>query len=62
MLGIFTSHEDIDFVYKHSYDNKEYSVDTRELKKILGGVPFTQPEVTLWLSDFLKENEQELYA
>lgn len=62
MLGIFTSHEDIDFVYKHRFNNKEYTVDTRELKSILGGVPFTQPEVMLWLSDFLKENEQELYA
>lgn len=62
MLGILTSHEEIDFLYKHRVDDKEYEVDTRELKQVLGGVPFTQPEVMLWLSDFLKENEQTLYA
>ena len=60
LLGLFTSYENVDFLYKHSVDGKEFSVDTAELKNVLGEVPFSAPEVYLWLSDFLKEGEQEL--
>lgn len=62
MLGIITSHSDIDFVYKHRFNDKEYLTDTREIKEILGGVSLDSPEVTLWLSEYLKENEAELYT
>ena len=62
ILGIVTSYNDVDFVYKHRVNGAEYSLDTRELKEILGDVSFTQPDVMLWLRDYLNENEAELYA
>ena len=58
---IITSYEETDFIYRHKVGKKEYSLDTRELKKILGGVSFKTPDVTLWLLDYLRENEKELY-
>lgn len=61
MLGLITSYEDIDFVYRHEVNGNEYLLDTGEMRQILGGVPFSQPEVVLWLSEFLKENESALY-
>ncbi len=60
MLGLFTSYENINFVYKHSVDEKVFEVDTNEIKNVLGDVPFSAPEVYLWLSEFLTEGEQEL--
>ena len=60
MLGLFTSYENIDFTYKHSIGDKVFEVDTREIKNVLGDVPFSAPEVYLWLSEFLAEGEQEL--
>ena len=60
LLGLFTSYENVDFFYQHSVDGKVFSVDTAELKNVLGEVPFSAPEVYLWLSDFLKEGEEEL--
>lgn len=60
MLGLFTSYENIDFQYTHRIDDKEFSVDTAELKNVLGDVPFSAPEVYLWLSEFLSEGEEEL--
>ena len=61
MLGLFTSYEDIDFLYKHKVGDNEFEVDTAELKNVLDGVSFKSPEVYLWLSGFLAEGEQELY-
>lgn len=60
MLGLFTSYENVDFFYQHKIGEKEFEVETAELKKVLDGVPFTTPEVYLWLSEFLKEGESEL--
>lgn len=60
MLGLFTSYESIEFVYMHELDSKVFKIDTRELKKILGGVSLSQPEVYLWLTEYLEEGEREI--
>ena len=60
MLGLFTSYEQIDFVYRHKVGDKVFEVVTADLKTVLEGVSFTAPEVYLWLSEFLKEGESEL--
>ncbi len=61
MLGLITSYENIGFVYYHRVNEKEFTLDTREIKGILGEVSLNEPEVVLWLSGFLNENETELY-
>ena len=61
MLGLITSYENIGFVYYHRVNEKEFTIDTREIKGILGEVSLNEPEVVLWLSGFLNENETELY-
>ena len=61
ILGIIISYENIDFVYYHRVNEKEFTIDTREIKGILGEVSLNEPEVVLWLSEFLNENETELY-
>jgi len=60
MLGIITSYEDIDFLYRHKVNEKIFEVDTTKLKDVLGDVSFSVPEVYLWLSEFLREGEEEL--
>ena len=54
------SHENIDFLYTHTRNGKAFSFDTAEVKKILGGVSLGEPEVYIWLSDYLTEGEEEL--
>ena len=61
ILGLITSHEQIDFKYHHSVDDREFDFDTREIKKVLDGVSFSVPDVMLWLAEFLRENEAALY-
>ncbi len=61
MLSFVTSYDYLELVYLHRADDREYTFDTREIKAILGDVSLKQPEVLLWLKDFFKENEAELY-
>ncbi len=60
MLGLITSYENVDFYYVHRVDDREFVLDTAELKEILGDVPFSNPEVYLWLSEYISEGEKSL--
>ena len=40
-------------------NNKEFSLDTREMRAILGDVPLTAPEISSYLKDYLTENKLE---
>ena len=48
---------DIDFVYTQTFNEKSYSLDTRELREQLENVPLDTPEVIDWINDYLTEND-----
>lgn len=50
----------IDFIYRHSRNRQVFSMDTRELKEVLQGLPLNTPEVAGWLSGHLKEGISSL--
>lgn len=57
MHQLITSYEDVDFIYRHIIGEKEFLMDTREIKQILGGVSLKENAVSLWIMEYLKENE-----
>ncbi len=57
---LVTSYEDIDFVYRYEIDEKGYELDTRQMRQILGGVPFSEPDVRAFIKEYLKENKKEI--
>ena len=52
-------HPQTDFVYQYRYNDRSFTMDTREFRNILGDVPFDTPEVSAYILDFLKENKLE---
>ena len=46
---------DVHWVYTHSKDNGSVSLDTDELKAVLGDVPLDTFEVLTWIGDYIKE-------
>lgn len=57
---LITMNLNIDFVYKRSIDDKQFTVDTRQLKEILGDVPLNEPSIASWLTDYLTENTKQI--
>lgn len=51
----------INFIYKHSYENKVFLLDTLEIKKQLGEVTINTLEVIQWLKKYIRENIDYLY-
>ena len=57
---LITMNSDIDFLYTYTIDEKSFTLDTRELRNILGDVPFHVPEVSNYIKEYLSENKQEV--
>ena len=56
---LIQGHPATDFLYVYRCGNKEFSLDTREMRAILGDVPLTAPEISSYLKDYLTENKLE---
>ncbi|MDD5953016.1 MAG: sensor histidine kinase [Oscillospiraceae bacterium] len=57
ILLLITCNPDRDFVYFRSKEEKSFTLDTRELREVLGGdVPLNAPDVTQWIKAYLQEN------
>ena len=51
---------DIDFIFTHRTPAGEYTLDTGEIRQIMGDIPLSEPEVIAWLADYLRENESNI--
>ena len=50
----------IDFVFTHRTSVGEYTLDTGEIRQIMGDIPLSEPEVIAWLTEYLQENESNI--
>ena len=60
MISLITMNLHIDFIYRYSIDSKEFTVDTRQLKEILGDVPLSEPSIAMWITQYINENTKQL--
>ena len=64
---LITCNPEIDFEYirtKTGADGaeKRASLDTRALREQLGEIPFSEPEVSAWIRDYIAEMDGEIGA
>ncbi len=50
----------VDFLYTRVVDGRQFTLDTREMREVLGEVPFDEPEVSEFILQYLIENETEV--
>ena len=50
----------IDFLYTYRIDDREFILDTREFREILGDLPFDAPEVSAYIKEYLATNKAEV--
>lgn len=57
---LITFNTQIDLLYIYEFDDKNFSLDTREFRKILGSTPLNTPEVSAYIKEYLEENQREV--
>ncbi|NLG93712.1 MAG: ATP-binding protein [Clostridiales bacterium] len=61
VLLMITCNEDRDFVYHRRVNLREFTLDTRELRAVLGNeVKLSSPEVSEWIKGYLTEQTQRI--
>lgn len=55
MITLIMAQDQVDYLYRHVLDQKEFVFDTREIRKILGQVPLSQWEVLDWVKNYIQE-------
>ena len=59
---LISMNTDRDFIYTRSRNNESFSLNTAEMKEILGGVPLNEPEVVEWMKDYINEQTNILFG
>jgi anti-sigma regulatory factor (Ser/Thr protein kinase) len=59
---LMTMHTGTNWIYRFRFDDNEFSVDTREIKEVMEGVPMNDPDVSGFIKDMLRENHYECGA
>lgn len=57
---LIQGHPDTDFLFTHKQKSGEVSLDTRELRQVLEGVPLNTYEVIKWIEEFLNEQYSQI--
>lgn len=60
MVTIIGGAPDIDYIYRHKTNKDEFVLDTRELREVLGDVPFDVPDVLNWINGYIEEGLAEI--
>lgn len=60
LMILFSSSEEINFVYTHKTSSGEFSVKTSEINEMLDGVPIHNREIRNFLIDYLSTNLKQI--
>ncbi len=60
--GLILMNPEIDIIYQHTYEDSIFTLDTRDIKAELGGVPINHQAVTMWLRKFITQGLEDLYG
>lgn len=62
VVTLVQCHDQTDFCYTHQYRDQSFTLDTRELRVIMEGLPLSEPAVLGWIREFVNENQVKLYG
>lgn len=59
--AIILGKSDIDYIYKHIINDKAFTIDTRQLKEVLGEkVSISSADVLTWINEYVNDGLQNL--
>ncbi|MTI59923.1 MAG: sensor histidine kinase [Firmicutes bacterium] len=62
IVALITTNPEIDFIYRHLYEGREFVFSTEEIKAELGDVSINEHPVLNWIEKNLNEELRDLYG
>ncbi|MDH4230960.1 MAG: ATP-binding protein [Nitrospirota bacterium] len=60
LVVLIAGNPQVDFLFTYRINSNEFSLDTREVRKELGSVPITTPDVLSFLRDYLRTSLRDI--
>ncbi|MBP3481302.1 MAG: ATP-binding protein [Clostridia bacterium] len=60
VVSLISANPSIRYVYTHLTDFGSFTLDTDEVKEQLGDIPLNEPEILIWLTEYINENLQSI--
>ncbi len=55
MITCIQYEENVNYCFHYQNDDWAFDMNTEDIKALLDDVPINQPEIILWLKDYIKE-------
>lgn len=62
LISLIALNPEIHYRYRHIYNEKEFILDTDDIKKELGDIDINRVEVLRWIKEFLDKGLENLYG
>ena len=62
LVTLIAGNTNVDFIYRHQHNDREYILDTRDVKKEIDDVPINHVEVLNFIRDHIEEGLKEIGA
>ncbi|NCB42503.1 MAG: ATP-binding protein [Clostridia bacterium] len=62
MIVLIQGSPDVDFVYIRETDSDRFEFQTKEIREVMGEVPLNEPEVLVWIRDYITQGEDRVMA
>lgn len=60
LIILIAGNSDVDFFYKHRHNDRQFELDTREIRKEIEDVPINHPEILKYIRGVLEEGFSEI--
>ena len=60
VVSLISANPNIRYIYNHFTDSGSFTLDTDEIKDQLGDIPLNEPEILIWLTEYINENLQSI--
>jgi hypothetical protein len=60
MLTLIAGNSEVDFIYKHRHNDRQFTLDTRQIRKEIEDVPINHPEIIKYIRGVIDEGLHEI--
>ncbi|MFI3313547.1 MAG: sensor histidine kinase [Eubacteriales bacterium] len=60
MVSLIAVNPDLDFTYTYGIGEHSFTLDTRDIKVTMEGIPIESPEILAFIGDYIRENTCEI--
>jgi hypothetical protein len=60
LISFITKNSDVDFIYKRWHNDRQFSLDMRQMRKEIDDVPINHPEIIKYIRGVIDEGLREI--